>query len=195
MTDFGPVRRKEVSLAEFVEGFDVDDLRDLTNEMIDEILSLIRDCSDEDVTFVPEDPDAYDSAASDESEIRMAWNLGHVIAHVTASSEEYAFLACELARGVPNHGRSRYETPWREVTSMAQCRQRLAESRRMRLALLDAWPDNPHLDLLYQPSSRAQPRNAMAHFVAGLVHDAGHLEHIAEIVRQTSEARSLAKTI
>ncbi len=194
MHDFGPVRRKEVTLAEFAADFDIDDLRVLTNEMIDEMHFLISHCSDEDVTFVPEDPDAYDSAAQDESEVRMSWTLGHVIAHVTASGEETAFLATELARGVPNHGRSRYEVPWREVVSIAQCRQRLEESRRMRLALLDAWPNHPHLDNDYQPSLRAQPRNAPAHFIAGLVHDASHLEQIEDIVRQSREARALAES-
>jgi hypothetical protein len=195
MYDFGPVRRKEVTLAEFVADFEVDDLRALTNEMIDEMLSLISDCSDEDVAFEPDDPDAFDSAAKSESEVRMPWTLGHVIAHVTASGEETAFLATELARGVTNHGRSRFETPWGEVTSVAQCRQRLEESRRMRLAMLNAWPDDPHLELLYQPSVRAQPRNALAHFVAGLVHDASHLDQIADVVRQSREARALVESL
>ena len=51
----------------------------------------------------------------------------------------------DLARGVAFHGRSRSEVPWETVTTIAQCRARLEESRRMRLASLDMWPDQPYL--------------------------------------------------
>jgi hypothetical protein len=188
MLDFTPVREKRTTLAEFVAGLDHDDLRDLTNEMVDTMLGLIADCVDADVTFVPEDPEANDRWAATE-EVKLAWTLGHVIVHTTASSEESAFLAAELARGVPNHGRSRSEVHWQTVTTMAECRHRLEESRRMRLTSLALWPDEPHLDNVYEPWPGAAQMNAIGRFVAGLMHDDDHLGQIAGIVRQARAAR------
>ena len=70
-----------------------------------------------------------------------------MIAHVTASSEEGAAFSSLTARGIPASERPRYETPWRDITTVEQVIQRLEESRRMRHAYLDTWPDNPHLDV------------------------------------------------
>jgi len=176
-------------LADLAAGLTVDDLRDLTNEMVDTMLDLIAHCRDEDVTFVPHDPQANDPYAMDTAEVNLPWTLGHVIVHATASSEESAFLAAELARGVEYHGRSRYEVPWESVTTIQQCRDRLEESRRMRLALLDAWPDEPHLDNVCQPRPGGPLINALTRFVSGLRHDDSHLGQIAEIVRQARMAR------
>ncbi|MCA9990169.1 MAG: DinB family protein [Ardenticatenaceae bacterium] len=189
MLAFERVRRREISLAELVADLTVDDLRDLTNEMVDTMLALLAGCVDADVTFEPEDPDAHDGAAADEGEVALPWTLGHVIVHATASAEESAFLAAELARGVENHGRSRYEVPWQTVTTVAQCRARLEESRRMRLASLAMWPDEPHLDNTYLPWPTARPMNATGRFVSGLWHDWSHLGQIAEVIRQASVAR------
>jgi hypothetical protein len=114
-----------------------------------------------------------------------------VIVHATATAEESAFLAAELARGVEFHGRSRYEVPWMAVTTIEQCRHRLEESRRMRLATLNVWPDQPHLDLTYTMQyPGAQPMNAMGRFVMGLFHDDSHLSQIIEIVRQSNAAQN-----
>jgi hypothetical protein len=190
MLDFTPVREKRTTLAEFVAGLDHDDLRNLTNEMVDTMLGLIADCVDADVTFVPEDPEANDRWAATEDEVRLAWTLGHVIVHTTASAEESAFLAAELARGVPNHGRSRSEVHWQTVTTMAECRHRLEESRRMRLASLALWPDEPHLDNVYEAWTGGPQVNAIGRFVLGLMHDDDHIGQIAEIARQSQVART-----
>src|SRR5690606_1713694 len=120
MLDFSRLRRREATLGELVDGLTVDDLRDLTNEMIDYQLALIAGCDDSDVTFVPDGPAADDRYAANEADTNLAWTLGHVIVHVTASSEEKAFLAAELARGIDREGRTRYETPWETVTTIAQ---------------------------------------------------------------------------
>lgn len=189
MLDFSRVRRKEITLADLTAGLTIADLRNLTNEMLDTQLALIADCTDADVVFVPDDPQAHDSAAATAGEVNMPWTLGHVIVHTTASSEEYAFIAAELARGVTFHGRSRSEVHWETMKTIAQCRARLEESRRMRLACLDVWPDKPHLDNEYRPSETAPTYNAMRRFAAGLSHDDGHLAHIKEIVRQAKAAR------
>jgi hypothetical protein len=188
MLDFASIRAKEQTMSELVDDLTVGDLRQLTNEMVDTMLDLISGCVDDDVIFVPQDPEAHDAFAEAEAEINLAWTLGHVVVHTTASAEEAAFIAAELARGVEYHGRSRSEVPWETVTSIVQCRQRLEESRRMRLASLDIWPDNPYLDNT-QKFIGGEKINAVARFAWGLKHDDDHLGQIAEIVRQAKEAR------
>jgi hypothetical protein len=191
MLDFMPVRSGLVSIPELAGELDKNDLWMLTNEMIDTMLYLIADCGDEDVVFVPADPDAYDEFATSAEEVNLAWTLGHVIVHVTASAEEAAFLAAELARGVPMRvRRSRYEVPWESITTIDQVRHRLEESRRMRLASLELWPDEPHLENHYIYRGNNTKINAQTRFVFGLKHDDDHLAQIAEIVRQGKEARS-----
>ncbi len=187
MLDFSKVRDKTQTLSEFAGPLTKADLAKMTNEMIDLEFGLISESEDADVTFEPVDPAANDTFASNPDEVGIAWTLGHVIVHATASSEESAFLAAELARGVEFHGRSRYETPWESVTTIAQCRQRLEESRRMRLTSLDVWPDKPHLDVTREFGSSR--RNAKEQFLGGLMHDDSHIGQIREIVRQAREAR------
>jgi hypothetical protein len=190
LLDFGPLHRKETTIHELAKNLSLDDMHLLTNEMIDTMLDLISDCIDEDVTFVPTDPEAQDDAAATEAEVNMPWTLGHVIVHTTATGEESAFLAAELGRGVKFHGRSRFEVPWQTITTIAQCRERLEESRRMRLASLAMWPELPHLDNTRELRFLEGPVNAPAQFVNGLRHDDAHLDHIVEIVRQAKAARS-----
>lgn len=191
MLDFAAVKEKRIKYQELVAHLDKGDLADLTNEMIDTMLAQIAECEDADVVFVPEDPDAQDTFASNSADAHLAWTLGHVIVHVTASSEEAAALAAELARGVELHGRSRYETPWESVTTIAQCRQRLEESRRMRLASLAMWPDPPHLECTHILSPSMGEINAIGRFALGLRHDFDHLRQIDEIVRQAQAARTV----
>lgn len=190
LLDFDPVLTREISFNELVTDLSIEDLRELTNDMIDTMLDLIADCEDADVTFVPEDPEADDQYALDDNEQNIAWTLGHVIVHTTASSEEAAALAAELARGVPWHGRSRSELPWQTITTIAQCRHRLEESRRMRLASLDMWPDTPNLTIRHMPYRFVGELNAIGYFVTGLFHDDGHLAQISNIVAQARTARS-----
>ena len=191
MLDFSVVHNGELTTLELVEREKVshEALRTLTNEMVDTILAFIADCADADVTFVPDDPNANDTFADNPDEVGMAWTLGHVIVHTTASAEESAFLAAELARGVEWHGRSRWEVPWETVTTISQCRERLQESRRMRLATLDVWPQAPHLENTYEPTPGIT-HNCISRFVGGLVHEDSHLGQIQEIVRQARAARA-----
>jgi hypothetical protein len=190
MLDFAAVRTRRTTITELASGLTKDDLRRLTNEMIDTVQHLIEGCTDADVVFTPIDTNAKDDFAATDAEKHIAWGLGHLVVHVTASSEESAFLAAEMARGVPNHGRSRYETLWETVTTIAQCRERLEESRRMRLATLDVWPDEPHVDITYEPWPGAGARNCYAQFIGGMSHEHSHLEQIAEVVRQAKAARN-----
>jgi hypothetical protein len=189
MLDFAPIRNKHMTYGQLAAGLTQDDLRRLTNEMVDTMLALIADCVDADVTFVPDDPEANDTFAANADETQLPWTLGHVVVHTTASAEESAALAAELARGVKYHGRSRSEVPWQTVTTIEQCRRRLEESRRMRLASLDLWPDPSHLDNTYRYREGEEPINALNRFIRGLSHDDSHLEQIRKIVRQAKAAR------
>jgi hypothetical protein len=191
MIDFAPVRTKAITLRQLVQDWTRDDLAQRTNQMIDYMLELVAGCMDADVTLIPVDPEANDKFAVNPGEVNLSWTLAHVVVHVTASSEESAFLAAELARGVPYRGgRSRYEVPWREVTTIAQCRARLEESRRMRLASLDLWPNPPDLQNSYTREGQADPINGVMRFVMGLQHDDAHLEQIKKIVEQARAARN-----
>jgi hypothetical protein len=189
MLNFQALRNEEFPLAELVAGLTRDDLRKLTIEMIARILSLIAECVDADVTFVPVDPQADDPYAATPEELHLPWTLGHVIVHTTASAEESSAIAAELARGVMHHGRSRYEIPWTEMRTIAGCRQRLEESQRMRLASLDMWPDTPHLENEYQAWTEGPMANASGRFVLGLMHEESHLGQISDIVQQARAAR------
>lgn len=191
MLDFSPVHNGQLTTKELVERENVspDDLPKLTNEMIERMLALIANCDDADVTFVPSDPEAEDNAAALQEDVNLAWTLGHVIVHTTASAEEYAFIAAELARGVKRgDARSRYEAPWQTVTTIEQCRALLESSRQMRLATLAIWPQPPHLDNTYEPRP-GLTHNCISRFVVGLLHDDSHLEHIEKIVAQARAAR------
>lgn len=184
MLDFKQVRSKTLTISELTRDLAIADLRRLTDEMVDAMLNLIAGCTDADVTFQPVDPAANDPYAANPEDVHLAWTLGHIIVHATASSEESAALAAELARGVPLHGRSRYEIPWQSVKTIGACRARLEESRRMRLASLEIWPEPPHLDKLTESTPTRAPMNAQGRFVMGLMHDDSHLVQISEIVRQ-----------
>jgi hypothetical protein len=187
--DFTPVRNREKTMLELSAGLTTDDLRRLTNEMVDAMLGYIADATDADVTADILDPEANDTFAANDADVKLSWTLGHVIVHTTASAEESAALAADLARGVQFHGRSRSEMPWEAVTTVAQCRARLEESRRMRLASLDMWPDRPHLDNTYEPFAGRGAYNAVARFISGLSHDDSHLAQIQRLVHEAVAAR------
>jgi hypothetical protein len=187
MLDFTPIRDHSQTIAEFAQGLTKADLQKYTNEMIDTELDIIASATDADVIFVPIDPQAKDTFGKPEEQ-DLAWTLGHVVVHVTASAEESAALSSSLARGVAVEGRSRYEIPWRDVTTVTWLHHRLEESRRIRLAFLETWPDEPHLDVMQELSFGKF--NAVSRFLMGLLHEDSHLEQMREIMRQAHTARS-----
>jgi hypothetical protein len=187
MIDFQPVRDKTISLQDLVRNLSRNELRRELIDMYDEIERLTAGCTDEEVVFIPVDATADDPYAV-EGEETLSWTLGHVIVHLTASMEESASLACELARGVEFHGRSRYEIPWREAVTVEFCRARMAESRRMCLSSLEMWPDPPHMENSYIPAPGALPHTCVSRFASGLKHASDHLGQITEILRQAREA-------
>ena len=187
--DFKPVTEGQMKLREYADQFSLEALRQATNDSIDFLLSLIANMNDADIVFVPEDPDANDAHAAPGEE-NIAWGMGHLIAHVTASSEEWAAYSSLLARGVA-YGvdpRLRYETPWREIDTQAKAVQRLEESRRIRLSYLDTWPDEPDLALTRELSPRFIERNgemnASACFLFGFRHEVSHYDQLREVKRQ-----------
>ncbi|NJO83867.1 MAG: DinB family protein [Blastochloris sp.] len=190
MLDFTLVRQRTISMNDFAHALTINDLRQYTTESVNRMLRLLDACANADIIFVPDDPDANDSAAADAADRGLAWTFGHNIVHTTASAEEYAAIATELARGVPFHGRPRYETPWQQITNVEQCRQRLLESRRIRLASLDMWPDTPNLEIGYVAWDTSGWVNAKGIFVWGLAHDDDHYHQMEQIVRQAHAARS-----
>lgn len=186
--DFSRVRTRETTLSRLVEDLGVADLEDATRASIATVEGLLEGITDADVVFVPADPDAFDADAADPEDVTLAWTLGHLVVHVTASAEESAALASELARGVPFHGRSRWEVPWQSVTTAAQCWKRLADSRRMRLASLQMWPALPPKDV--DPDETVPTwLQARERFVRGLSHEDAHFEQIRRVVAEAKAAR------
>lgn len=186
MLDYKELKPGTEEFRRKVSALTIKDLRIQSNEMIDYILDLISDCDDSDVTFVPKDPQAYDSAAAAAEEVTMPWTLGHVIVHITASSEESAALAAELARGVADRGgRSRSEVHWTTIKKIQQCRRRLEESRRMRLGSLNMWPDKPDDKNVAELKWTNETVNAYGRFLLGLIHENSHLKQIEDIVTQS----------
>lgn len=190
--DFEAIANRQLKCIDAAQGLSIDDLRRAANESVDSILELINDLDDDDVIFAPVDPEADDPYAI-EGEENIGWSIAHLIAHVTASSEEGAAFSSLLARGIPAHERPRYETPWREIKTKAQCIERLEESRRIRLAYLDTWPDQPHLDVYREVSERFVEvlgnMNAPAAFLFGLSHEYGHVDQIREVRQQALETK------
>ncbi|MBX0326560.1 DinB family protein [Oscillochloris sp. ZM17-4] len=184
MIDFAPVYERTKTVQEIADGLSVADLRAATTELFDLVYDMIAECDDADVTFQPVDPAAKDDAAASADEVNIAWTLGHVIVHLTASCEESAALAAEAARGVAFHGRSRAETPWERVTTLAQVRQRLAESHRMCLGSLDMWPDSPQLDAATEAWPGGPVIDARGRYLLGLLHADSHLGQIRDVLGQ-----------
>ena len=195
--DFAILEKENLKLMEFASRFSKENLRTAANESVDYLLSLVNDLTDADVTFDPVDENADDPHAV-EGEENIGWSVAHLIAHTTSSTEEWAAYSSILARGVeyPAEPRLRYETPWKDLTTQAQVVQRLQESRRMRNAFLDTWPDAPFLDTKRDLSPRFIERfgdfNAPAAFLFGLKHELGHYGQIEEVKRQALAAHATA---
>lgn len=176
--DFEDVTNRTLSMPQQVAHMQHGDLPSLTTELYDRLDALTAGLTDAQVVHVAEDP------AQDEE---PGWNMAHVILHITASAEEGMALGSSLARNVEFTGRSRFEPDWKTVTTAGQVKQRLTESRRMALAFLETWPDEPCLENTYEHDYFG-PMNAMSHAVLGLWHGAHQLPQVEEIARQARAA-------
>lgn len=185
MIDFTGVFSGQRKISDLAAAVTLDDLKVTTNAQIDEMVALIHGLSDAQVVFVASDPEA---------EGGVGWNVAHLIAHVTASSEENAAVSSILARGIdyPFEPRLRSEVDWTTLTTTAACRQRLEESRRIRQGYLSAWPDQPRFDthrsLPAGFAERVGPLNAIGACLLGLVHEAGQFAQLREIIAQAQAA-------
>jgi len=186
MIDFTAVFNGQRKIADLATDVTLADLKAATDAQIDEMVTLVQELRDTEVVFVAADPAA---------EAGIGWNVAHLIAHVTASSEENTAVSSILARGIdyPFEPRLRYETDWTILTTTAGCRQRLEESRRIRQAYLNAWPDQPYLDthrtLPPAFAERVGRLNAMGACLLGLVHEAGQFAQLRDIIAQTKAAQ------
>ena len=101
MSDFTAVNTYAVPMDRLVGEWNPTpaELGRLTDASIDRFLALLRGAMDEEIVFVPADPDAADAAAADPADRGLAWTVAHNVVHATASGEEYAAVAVELAWG------------------------------------------------------------------------------------------------
>ena len=190
LLDFAPVHRGEMPMDVRAAGLSRSDLARASDALCDLHLALLADATDADVTFLPVDPAAADEFVEEGGEASFAWTLAHLVTHVTASSESSAYLALGLARGLLPSSRGRSEVPWQSLTTVDSVRHRYQESRRMRLAMLDAWPDEPDMEVSYIPWAGFPPYNCVTRFVGGLWHEDQHTDQIREVMRQARAARS-----
>lgn len=192
--DFNPVHDDNAAMAAYAQQFTLDDIRATANASLDTILGILGDANDAAMTFIPNDPHADDAGAPEE-ERYQGWSLAHLVAHVTASTEEYAAISSMLARSVvlPYGLRLRWEPPWKTITTRAQVLQRIEESRRMRVAYYDAWPDVPNLTNLRDVSERYKAmfgeQNARSCALIGLYHEWIHLNQFREVAAQAAAAQ------
>ena len=167
----------------------IEAMRRPTLLVLQRIDAVLRGARDVDVTFEPNDPLADDPHAEPGHEQSMGWTVGHIVAHLTATLEETAALAAELARGVAYHGRSRHEVAWQSMRTVADCRARIAASRRMCLAAFGMWPEAPDLTNTYEPWEGATPFGPTAQYLHGLRHAAAHIPQIADALAQARADR------
>jgi hypothetical protein len=193
LINFQLIYTRDKTLGELAAGYSKADLVMALNGYVDYTCQIIGGVDNEQVNYVPHDPDANDAYAASESERHAGWSLAHLVMHVTASAEEAAAFSSILARGIALGGRLRSDRDWRQVTTCAQVVSRLEECRRICLAYLGAWPDQPDMATLrilpeHMPWS---PPNAPTQFLVGLLHWHAHIEQFAKVAEQ---ARSLAAT-
>ena len=196
----------ETSYADVVRDVRPVDLRMKTEQFFDAVQSIIVEATDAAVMLVPNDPHAssepetameiveakkgrWAQSSPETSEgAKLGWTLGHVVAHVTAILEDGMACAAMLARGAEFNGRLLYEVPWESMTTAEQVQARVRESRRICLALLDAWPDRPHLETTAIRIPEIGPLNAIGIGMSGIFHGPMHLDQLREIIRQAKEA-------
>jgi hypothetical protein len=199
LIDYSPLQAEATKFQHVVEQQQItfDDLRAEVNRLYDVVANILNAATDADMIFVPYDSEANDPYAATEAEKHIGWTLGHLVAHITATNEESAVFASLLARGIPQGGRIRTETPWAAIDTVQKARQRLEESRRIVLAYLNAIPDTPDLTTEREFSNERVaayfgPINAPAAMLTGLAHHAEHIEQFHEVYRQAKAANDEA---
>ena len=182
--DFAAILTGQNTYADTVAAYDRNNLIELTQEYYAEINGIISGATGAAIVAVPFDP-----GLKDQSEGEGAWTIGHIIAHLTATTEESAALASALARGAEfaDDLRLRAEVAWETLQTAEQINARLAESQRMSLAFLETWPDAPDLARTATLIPQFGPMNAVGRYMLGLFHANMHLDQLREIMRQMRE--------
>jgi len=177
--DLGAVRAGKISFADAIADIQPANLLDMAGEVFDALEAILANATDASILFVP-----HDAAAAGQSE--QGWPVNHIIAHLTASFEEIATAASIVARGVQIKERLplRYETPLQELSTLQLVQARLRESRRICLALLNAWPDKPHLDVTITLIPQFGPLNAIGLYIIGIGHATSHLDQLRDTIQQ-----------
>ncbi|TMC18934.1 MAG: DinB family protein [Chloroflexi bacterium] len=175
--DFDAFFAGQANFADMVLDIQHADLYRLTDELFDGFASELAKATDAAVLFVPHDP-----VASDDRE--QGWTLNHVVTHLTASLEESSTVAALLARGVQVKERLRLEMPWQQLSTVQLVQARLRECHRMCRAFLDAWPDEPKLDMTVTLIPRFGPLNAIGLYMLGVGHGQRHLDQVRDTLRQ-----------
>ncbi len=181
MRDVATVLAGRTTIEDYAEGITARDLPELTVETFDFLTDVAGRASQADIDFSPADVSAADGSET-------GWRLAHILCHVTAAIEESAALGSTLARGVEVTGRSRSETPWASIRDPERLRQRVTESRRMTMAFLQTWPDEPDLMTTDTPVPRFGPLNAIHQHLLGLIHAESHRAQLLDVLRQASAA-------
>jgi len=193
----------KTSYADVVRQVRPADLRMKTEQFFDTVQSILASATDVAIQLVPRDPHvseepetAMEILAAKEGkwnpkttpeEGKLGWTISKVVAHVTAILEDGMACAAMLARGVRLEQRLMYEVPSESMITAEQVRVRVRESRRICLALLDAWPDQPHLETTVIRIPEIGPLNAVGIAMSGLFHGPMHLDQMREILRQAKE--------
>lgn len=196
LIDFTSVRGDRARIAEFSEQFTLADLRAWVSRYVNATREIVDSVTDADLFYLPHDPDANDTFATNEDEKFIGWSLAHLVLHVTASAEEGATFTSLLARGIALAvgTRTRWEKDWKLVTTRAEIEQRLAECERLCLSYLSAVPDNPHLDVFRNmPEKLSHLRiNAVGALLFSLMHWDEHLPQFRQVADQ-ARANSAAQ--
>lgn len=189
MIDYTPLYRKEIQYKDLAAGLSRHDLKVEVHRLYDAVKQILLQCEDADIAFVPHDPHADDPYAEKEEHQHIGWTIGHLVAHITASNEESFVFSALLAQGIEQTGRIRTEADWTAIDTVGKAIQRLEESRRIILAYLEAWPDNPKLNTLRPMSERAAAYfgdlNAIGSALTGLAHHNEHIPQIQEVFQQS----------
>ncbi len=188
LIDFQPLFKREVLPIDFAMKYSPGDLGAAIHGYVDFTLQIINSASDEQLFRIPDDPEADDLHAS-EAERHQGWSLAHLVLHATASFEEGAAFSSLLARGIVIGERLRYEPDWHLVSTRPEIIARLEECRRLGLAYLDTWPDQPHLETLrIMPEKLSWMKvNAPTALLNGLMHWHKHLEQFQKVAEQVKD--------
>ncbi|GHO80801.1 hypothetical protein KSD_85720 [Ktedonobacter sp. SOSP1-85] len=179
--DFTALREGKTTYADMVAEVSYKDLQNYIELAFETVETILKDATDAAVNFVPNDPKATEDG-------ERGWTISHIVAHLTAGFEENASVSSILARGLALEARLHAEAPWETLKTAEQVRARLNESRRMSLAYLSAWPDQPNLTTTITRIPAFGPMNAIGVGMLGFFHAQMHYEQLRETLNQAAES-------